>query len=83
MAQLIEMRQYLRKYTLTDAKQGLQPLRLAVGPQVNGTQPIDLFCPPAILQFRVKEKVHVDGKPTTEWGPWEEVPIVREGDENV
>lgn len=81
MASSIEMRQYLRKYTLEDLKNGLQSVRVPVGPMVNGQQPVEVFCPPATLQFRVKEKVHVDGKPTVEWGPWEDVPMIREGDD--
>ena len=36
MAQSIEMRQYLRKYTLDDAKMGLTSIKMAVGPSVNG-----------------------------------------------
>jgi hypothetical protein len=82
MADTIEIRQYLRKYTLDDVKMGLQALKIQVGPSVNGQPPpTELFCPPAQLQFRVKERVHVDGKPTTEWSPWEDVPVVREGEE--
>jgi hypothetical protein len=36
-----------------------------------------LFTPP-ILQWRYKERIHVDGKATTQWSPWLEVPIVME-----
>jgi hypothetical protein len=84
MADTIEIRQYLRKYTLDDVKMNLQALKIQVGPSVNGQPaPGELFCPPPMLQFRVKTRVHVDGKPTTEWSEWEDVPIVREGEESA
>jgi hypothetical protein len=76
---LIEIRQFLRRFTLEDLKSGIQPIRQFVGPAVNGVAPIELFAPP-VLQYRVKERNHVDGKPTLEWTDWQDANYVREGD---
>jgi hypothetical protein len=74
MASPIEFRQYLRYFTLQDGEVGVQPLRQ---PQHGVTR---LFMPPQ-LQFRHKEKIHVDGQPTLEWSPWIDVLYVCEGDD--
>jgi hypothetical protein len=76
----IEFRSYFRKYTLEDARAGLQPLRLPIGPRVNGEQPTDAFVAVG-LQWRHKEKVTVDGATVTQWSEWASVQPVREGDD--
>ena len=80
MSSPVEYRYYLRRFTIADLKAGLQPLQQRVGPVVNGQAPTELFAPPQ-LQYRYKEKVHVDGKPTLEWSDWIDVPFVREGED--
>lgn len=80
MSAPVEYRHYLRKFTLDDLRNGLQPIKQPTGPAVNGQQPWEMFAPP-ILQYRYKEKVQVDGKMTLEWSPWIDILYVREGDE--
>jgi len=74
VAKLIEMRQYLRKFTLADAKSGLQPIRQ------NLPGGVELFAPPT-LQWRQRETVFTNGQKTLEWSEWSDVLFVREGDE--
>ena len=81
MASPVEFRHYLRKFTVDDARNGLQPIKQIVGPAVNGVAPIDIFAPP-VLQFRYKEKVVVNGQVSLEWSDWADVAIVREGEES-
>ena len=76
MAAPIEFRQYLRLYTLDDARRGLQPIRLPQGPQ--GVT--ELFSGP-VLQYRYRERINVNGDLAMRWSDWIEVPIVREGDD--
>ena len=81
MAAPVEFRFYLRKFTLDDARQGTAPIKQQTGPPgPNGMAPWDMFAPPQ-LQWRYKEKVHVDGKPVLEWSPWADVLFVREGED--
>ena len=83
MAAPVEFRQYIRKFTLADARNSIQPIKLPTGPAVDGQQPFELFVPQPILQFRYKEKVFLNGAQTLEWSPWADVGFVKEGDEEV
>jgi hypothetical protein len=75
----IEFRQFVRKWTRDDALAGITPVKLAVGPTVNGQQPVDLFAPQPILQFRYREKVHLNGAPVQQFSEWLTVDFVKEG----
>jgi len=75
MASPLEIRHYLRRYTLDDAKAGAQPMRL------DG----ELYAAP-VLQYRVKERLQTtDGKPAAiyQWSEWIDVPFVREAPDGV
>ena len=76
MAAPIEMRQYLRFFTLADAEAGIAPLRqmTAAGPK--------LFAPPQ-LQVRWKERTKGAGDLTLAWSDWVDVNYVREGDDEA
>ena len=80
MAAPVEFRNYLRRFTLDDARNGVTPQRVPTGPIVNGQQPWDLFNPP-VLQFRHRERVNSGGNVVMEWSAWQDVPFVREGDD--
>lgn len=74
MAAPIEFRQYLRLYTMDDARRGLQPIRLPRGE----SGAIELYTGPA-LQYRYTQRSRDAGVVT--WSEWQDVPIVREGDD--
>lgn len=77
----VEFRYFLRRFTLEDARMGVQPVRLTVGkPDERGQQPFDVFVPQPELQYRYKERVYQDGKPLMQWSPWLTIPAVRDGD---
>jgi len=76
LASPIEFRHYLRLFTLDDARNGVQPLRLPRA--IDGRT--ELYAP-AVLQFRYREKVAtVNGGVDLQWSEWQDVPIAREGD---
>lgn len=70
----IEFRKYLRKFTIDDARNGINPVRLPTGPTTS-----ELYAPP-VDQYRYREKVYVEGKPFGQWSAWIMVPVVREED---
>jgi hypothetical protein len=63
----------MRRFTLDDARRGLQPLREQASPQA----PVELYAAPQ-LQYRYKEKIYVSGQALTEWSDWQDVQFVRE-----
>ena len=67
MAAPLELRHYLRTYTLEDVQKGLQPVRTPEG----------IFCPP-VLQWRYRERVMLNDKASYTWSEWQDVPFVRE-----
>lgn len=67
----LELRNYCRKFTLDDLRNGLQPIKLPTGPLVEGVQAWDYFCPP-LIQYRVRSK--------SGWSDWLTAPLVKEGD---
>jgi hypothetical protein len=70
MSAPIEMRMYLRKLTLDDVRNGINPIRL------DGV----LFAPPQ-LQLRYKERLPTtNGQAETVWSEWQDVPYARETD---
>jgi hypothetical protein len=71
MAAPIELRHFLRRFTLADLEAGLQPVR-----QVMPDGAIGLFAPPS-LQFRYREKTDDGG---LRWSDWADVRFEREGD---
>lgn len=78
----VQYRFLMRKFTLEDARNGIQPIKQQTGPYVNGVCAFDVFAPP-LFQSRHKEKVYIDSKPTMQWTEWETAPIVLEGHEPV
>ncbi len=74
---VLELRYYLRKFTMVDLAQGLQPAKIPTG-----INTFELYAPPT-LQYRIRRKVMPEGAPSPiyEWGEWLSVPWVREGEE--
>jgi hypothetical protein len=73
---VIEFRYLLKRYTMTDAENGVTPVR-----QMYPGGRIRLFAPP-VLQWRARERsASPDGKVSMEWGPFTDVLYVREGDD--
>ena len=72
MANPIEIRQFVPRFTMEHLKKGLQPIKMA---DEQGNP--EYYAPP-MLQYRVREKVYVDGKQTAEWSPWMTVEFVKE-----
>jgi hypothetical protein len=60
----IEMRHFLRAFTLEDAAQGVTPIRSA---DADGKP--QLHCPP-VLQFRYRENVYINNVKTSQWSAW-------------
>lgn len=77
MAQPIELRQYLRKLTLDDVRNHIQPIRL---PLPDGRT--ELYGA-AVFQYRYREKIHINGVATMQWSDWIDVSFVREGMEET
>ncbi len=75
MASPIELRQFLRRFTLDDARNGVQPIR-----QVLANGRVELYSPP-VLQVRTRERTNRDGQVALEWGEWRDTLFVREGDD--
>lgn len=76
---MIELRNYMPLFTLEHMAAGIQPIRQQV-PGEHGALVWRMFHPP-ILEYRLMERVHIDGKPVLEWGAWRAVGYVREGDD--
>ena len=76
MSSPLEFRYWLRYYTLDDARNGSQPIKLPQGPQLV-TQ---LFAAPA-LQWRYRERIQNGDALSMRWSEWQDVPLVREGDD--
>ena len=74
----IELRQFMPLLTMEHVKAGIQGIRQQVS-DGNGGQRWEMYHPPR-LEYRLLERVHVDGKPALEWGEWQAVGFVREGD---
>lgn len=76
----VEFRHYMRRLTLADVAAGIQPIRQQL-PNERGELTVKLFAPPT-LQWRYREKIHVDGVARLEWSEWQDVGYVRaEGDD--
>lgn len=71
---LLEIRNYMRYFTMDDAVAGVNPIRLKIGTEDK------LFCPP-ILQYRHKERIKIGDAVSMVWSEWTDVPFAKEGDE--
>lgn len=78
MANVIELRQFMPLLTMEHVKAGIQGIRQQIPDGAGGLR-WEMFHPPR-LEFRTMERIHIDGKPTLEWGDWRQVGYVREGD---
>ena len=78
MASPVEHRFYLRKATMDDIAQGMNPLRERLP---DGS--VQLFRPIPELQFRYKEKIYLNGAVQLEWSEWITIPLVKEGEDGT
>lgn len=69
------MRYWVARATIEDIEKGAQPARMPTGLVINGQQQTALFLSPR-LQWRFKERIHIDGKPVYQWSPWLDVGFV-------
>lgn len=76
MASPIEFRYFVRLFTLDDARQGATPIKMPQGPQ----GAIQLYASP-MLQWRYRERIAEGDALSMRWSAWQNVPIVREGDD--
>ncbi len=70
MAAPVELRHFMRQFTMADLEAGLQPNRQRLQ---DGT--IAVYAPP-VLQFRYREKIAGELR----WSEWADVRFEREGD---